>query len=319
MRENDRPNRTIRGFTLIELLVVIAIIALLAAILFPVFARARENARRASCQSNMKQLGLGFLQYIQDYDDHYPNGVYNNTGAGWGGQIYSYVKSTQIYLCPDDISGPWIPIPYTASTPWYNVSYGYNSAIPFPYADWYNTATYKGSAANLNSTAKTVLLFETVETGGTITSANGQEVGPTYLTPAGSGLPSGVGCLSIAATSGNLEGYYATGYMGGRGGSPASFLPGANQQSGAVGGLFVNGTGIHMDGSDFLMADGHVKWLKGDAVSTGATAVTATDVQGAAGTGEPCGYGPDGKPKGPSAEGTQYSGTGAHAVTFSPM
>ncbi len=63
--------RTKWGFTLIELLVVIAIIAILAAILFPVFARARENARRASCQSNLKQIGLGIFQYAQDYDEYY--------------------------------------------------------------------------------------------------------------------------------------------------------------------------------------------------------------------------------------------------------
>src|SRR6187549_1872617 len=90
-----------KGFTLIELLVVIAIIAILAAILFPAFARARENARRASCQSNLKQIGLGIMQYTQDYDEKYP---YQATGGAgdcfadtapinWARGIYPYVKS----------------------------------------------------------------------------------------------------------------------------------------------------------------------------------------------------------------------------------
>lgn len=96
------------GFTLIELLVVIAIIAILAAILFPVFARARENARRASCQSNLKQIGLGLLQYIQDYDERSP-GIWSGTNGfnassttvwKWMDSIYPYVKSEQIFDCP---------------------------------------------------------------------------------------------------------------------------------------------------------------------------------------------------------------------------
>src|SRR5215217_5547109 len=85
------------AFTLIELLVVIAIISILAAILFPVFARARENARRASCQSNMKQIALGVLQYVQDYDERYPCRYMCATGdcnafpyAGWAEQIQPY-------------------------------------------------------------------------------------------------------------------------------------------------------------------------------------------------------------------------------------
>jgi prepilin-type N-terminal cleavage/methylation domain-containing protein/prepilin-type processing-associated H-X9-DG protein len=91
------------GFTLIELLVVIAIIAILAAILFPVFARARENARRASCQSNLKQIGLGILQYTQDYDERLPTNDYAWNGEGrlnWDERIYPYVKSAQIFKCP---------------------------------------------------------------------------------------------------------------------------------------------------------------------------------------------------------------------------
>ena len=91
-----------RGFTLIELLVVIAIIAILAAILFPVFARARENARRASCQSNLKQIALGVFQYTQDYDEKFPplGIVAAPASYGWADAVQPYLKSTQIYQCP---------------------------------------------------------------------------------------------------------------------------------------------------------------------------------------------------------------------------
>jgi prepilin-type N-terminal cleavage/methylation domain-containing protein/prepilin-type processing-associated H-X9-DG protein len=97
---NTLPQR--KGFTLIELLVVIAIIAILAAILFPVFARARENARRASCQSNLKQIGLGIAQYTQDYDEKLPLGAVDFMGGRifWAQSIMPYVKSIQIFECP---------------------------------------------------------------------------------------------------------------------------------------------------------------------------------------------------------------------------
>src|SRR3982750_2052617 len=92
-----------RGFTLLELLVVIAIIPILAAILFPAFARARENARRASCQSNLKQLGLGVMQYVQDYDEKFPLYAADNDKArGWAVLLQPYVRSTQILQCPSE-------------------------------------------------------------------------------------------------------------------------------------------------------------------------------------------------------------------------
>ncbi len=131
----SRPPRS--GFTLIELLVVIAIIAILAAILFPVFARARENARRASCLSNLKQIGLGIMQYTQDYDEKYParyigngNGVtfeYNS----WRRTTFPYVKSTQIYECPSN-TGNTIraydsdPSVVPAGQPVFHISYAIN-------------------------------------------------------------------------------------------------------------------------------------------------------------------------------------------------
>ena len=92
------------AFTLIELLVVIAIIAILAAMLFPVFARARENARKISCLSNLKQLGLGMMQYVQDYDDIYP--LHYNGTQRWPQMMNPYVKSNQLYSCPSRAATP---------------------------------------------------------------------------------------------------------------------------------------------------------------------------------------------------------------------
>src|SRR5688500_9419459 len=102
------------GFTLIELLVVIAIIAILAAILFPVFASARETARKATCQSNLKQIGNGWMMYTQDYDERAPINTWNlgtfpgdPPGGGWMNQIMfiriqPYVKNLQVLRCPSD-------------------------------------------------------------------------------------------------------------------------------------------------------------------------------------------------------------------------
>jgi len=90
-----------RGFTLIELLVVIAIIAILAAILFPVFARAREKARQTTCVNNLKQLGMAFFMYTTDYDEMFPF-VYQ-----WKTNLQPYIKNTQINVCPSRPNLPW--------------------------------------------------------------------------------------------------------------------------------------------------------------------------------------------------------------------
>ncbi|MEN6344125.1 MAG: prepilin-type N-terminal cleavage/methylation domain-containing protein [Armatimonadia bacterium] len=131
-----------RGFTLIELLVVIAIIAILAAILFPVFARAREKARQTSCLSNIKQILLGSQMYLQDYDEtffgHYQGRrsiagypFYGGTGyLNWPMMIYPYTKNDQLYICPSNSQATWS---FNFTAPDTTFGYGMNYWMTFFY------------------------------------------------------------------------------------------------------------------------------------------------------------------------------------------
>lgn len=125
-----------RGFTLLEVLVVLFVVCVLAALLFPVGARGRENARRSSCQSNLKQIGLGVLQYVRDYDEIYPlaytdddaSGDYNaNFDRGWMQLVQPYIKSTQVFQCPSE-NKDYFP-PLRATDYWYNAPISQNRSI----------------------------------------------------------------------------------------------------------------------------------------------------------------------------------------------
>ncbi len=150
MMKNER-----KAFTLIELLVVIAIIAILAAILFPVFARARENARRASCLSNTKQLGLAALQYSQDYDEKLPSSYLPGSSAStWNLQLQPYIKSYQVFYCPSDSTHS-----STGTFSNSNISYGWNYAyltLPACTPSAYGCGGV--SLAYIQSVSQTVLL-----------------------------------------------------------------------------------------------------------------------------------------------------------------
>jgi prepilin-type N-terminal cleavage/methylation domain-containing protein/prepilin-type processing-associated H-X9-DG protein len=239
------------GFTLIELLVVIAIIAILAAILFPVFGRARENARRSSCQSNLKQIGLAFAQYIQDYDERFPAGIQLNgpnfKGVGWAGGLYPYTKSTQIFQCPSD-----------SDTGGGNASF---NAVPISYA--FGGPLADSSLASVQQTARQVMASE-IRTYGNIAITTPGEAGD-YKSPID------LGDNLVTADGGN---------------NFACCNNGPDHSIQAIGRLRDNPGGTnasadnkprHFEGANFLLVDGHVKFYRGSSV----TAAAGNEAQGA--------------------------------------
>jgi len=242
------------GFTLIELLVVIAIIAIIAAILFPVFAKVREKARQTSCLSNEKQLGLGFTQYVQDNDETFPQfGASSNftLGQGWAGQIYPYVKSSGVYHCPDDPTSIHINSGVTN----YPVSYAANLQILRCDPQGVPWDPHPGAKLSAQvSPSKTVLLSECAQIYADITETGEQGF---FIHSA---VTSGQNALYPFPFAGQ-GGVETTGCLGGRTGECSN--PSAN-------------VAVHTNGSNFLLCDGHTKFLRGSQVSSGGVA-TASD------------------------------------------
>jgi len=217
--------RNKRAFTLIELLVVIAIIAILASILFPVFARARENARRASCSSNMKQIGLAIVQYTQDYDEKYPVQLQSSTtsvtnfttatGANvsnWAFEIYPYLNNWQILTCP--------------------------SSIP-------STSTAPPSGNNSNSYLGNGVIFRHPTSGG-ISLATIQEPSDTIMLQEYSLAVAASWVRPMAISTSNLTRY-------------EYWLQGTSATPIGTGSTYDR---LHFDGGNLLFADGHVKWKR---------------------------------------------------------
>jgi len=211
-----------------------------------VFAKVREKARQTACLSNEKQMGLAFMQYVQDNDEMFPVGIKVDGdprwGLGWPARIYTYVKSKKVFVCPDD------------SIPSYGsgdlLSYNYNMNIPNPP----DVGGVGGSLARFGSPAKTVVLCE---------MSNAPYRYVLIDDPNNIGASLGNGTQNF----GNMS--YATGYFGAFGMD--------------AGGLDSNGdnfqgkTGRHNDGSNYILADGHAKWMKATAISPGWTNSNPSD------------------------------------------
>jgi len=275
-----------KGFTLIELLVVIAIIAILAAVLFPVFAKVREKARQTVCLSNEKQIGLGFMQYVEDYDEVFPMAYNDNCGAGgtiWPYEIGPYLQhnvlnapngQSGIFACPDDT----IPRPTNNPTPLsYSVIQGYGTGMDswgFPGStddeafheqttDASGCSTSKGRAdSEFPAPANTFIVAE-----------NPHDL--NMLGRVGSN-PVPI-CLVASQPHGDGNSWNIETSQDGAGGTKAQGLAG--------------GTPYHNGGWNYLCADGHAKWfLPQNTVETpGAPIQNATSWNGCSTT-NPCGY-----------------------------
>jgi prepilin-type N-terminal cleavage/methylation domain-containing protein/prepilin-type processing-associated H-X9-DG protein len=267
-RQRVRSHRIVHGgFTLIELLIVIAIIAILAAILFPVFARARENARRASCQSNLKQMGLGVMQYLQDCDEKYPQAYWylNDTnGSGgyvhWSRMIQPYVKSDQLFVCPSDPNGGVLPTnPFDNQAP--RISYTANSTI-MPRKRMSSDLPSVVAAAQVDETAKIIMLAE---------FSNYPQCIQGTSAASGDALKSHRSTNAYASNAGGSQwsGEYRTGdtiptsiYAITPTKALADLASCRTTPSNSYAHITYIGHDDHLEGANYAFADGHVKWLR---------------------------------------------------------
>ena len=253
-----KNNRQHNAFTLIELLVVIAIIAILAAILFPVFAQAREKARQTSCLSNLKQIGLGIMQYTQDYDETFPAGLQSGWWqAGWTWQVVPYLKSTDILRCPSDPVGDSV-----LTWAGFRTSYVSNG-----YIRWNGTSNENagpmGATIDPTSTATPWLVDYGVNTVASVNRPTESillteraHVYPLVETSAGNTYNWGPACMITNLASWETNGVPL---------APQSIPDGTRPKTakkydpagpdGAV-------TGIHSEFANFAFVDGHVKSMK---------------------------------------------------------
>ncbi len=285
------------GFTLIELLTVIGILALLAAILLPVFAQARAKGRQTACASNVRQIGAALFLYMQDNDETSPNGRIPPTifaghrtfpmNSGWAGRIFSYVKTADLYHCPDDATPGDIP----------------KNAVPVSYGINWNLATAP-HASDWTAPARTVLGFEVENNTARVVRPDegiGDGLSYPYTTSAAG---NGYGMWDLGTTlppdSALNKGYitrYATGIIDNHEDPDVpteyQFAP----------------RGRHGGGANYLAADGHVVWQPGTRISAGYDAHTSQEAQSHTACKNNGGF--DGFP---CAEGTAV---GKHALTFS--